>query len=104
MNAEGSARYCGGSGLASAVTVGPLLLPGLSGRPRVAARVLIEILPHPALRIEEEHARDDDPLARRQPLDDLHPVAEAPAGLHRTRLENSLTAVHENRLLQPGIE
>ena len=58
---------------------------------------------HAALGIDEEGARDHDPLARREPFRHLDVVADAPPRLDQPRLEVSVAAVDEHRLAQPRV-
>ena len=59
---------------------------------------------HPAFRIDEEVARDDDLLACHESLCYLHPVSEAPARFHLPGFEEAIAAVHEDGLFEARVE
>ena len=59
---------------------------------------------HPAFRVDQERAFDDDALPHHEALEDLHPVADAPPGLHAARLEVAVAAVHEHHLAQARVD
>ena len=58
---------------------------------------------HAALGIDEEGARDHDPLAGHEPFRHLDVVADAPPRLDQPRLEVPVAAVDEHRFAQPRV-
>ena len=58
---------------------------------------------HAALGIDEEGARDHDPLAERQPFRHLDVAAHAPPRFDQPRFEVSVAVFDEHRLAQPRV-
>ena len=58
---------------------------------------------HPAFGIDEEVARDDDPLSGLEPVDDFDAVADAPAGLHLPGFEEPVAPVDKDGLPEPRV-
>src|SRR6478752_4771708 len=59
---------------------------------------------HPALGIDEERARGDDPLTGRQSSRHLYVVADPRAGLDQPRLEVAVAAFDEHRFAHPRVD
>ena len=80
------------------------------GRRRLRSRRCAVVVPagaagraQPALRIEQEHARGDDPLAFLETAPDLDAIRQLHAERHRARLE-SIARGDEHVLLHAGVD
>src|SRR3954470_8566713 len=60
--------------------------------------------PHPAFRIQQEGARDDDAFTAREPFENFDPIAEAAADANVARLERAAATFDEHGTAQPGRE